>query len=122
MILSMIRFSENFKTLLKCTHCGMLYVGKSIIPLNLRMNIHRKGNSVCERSVGHYSYVCKNARLSFEVIEKSSGNGYENGIKNNDILEYRNKKNHQSISKLIILTIKDLSLFILIPFFMELTS
>ena len=58
-------------------------------PLILRMNIHRRGKSGCENSFHHYRNFCKNTIFSLQVIEKLRGNGYENGIKDNNMLEYR---------------------------------
>ena len=45
---------QNYIYLLTCTGCGIQYVGESIIPINKRMNIHRKGKSGCEISINHY--------------------------------------------------------------------
>ena len=53
-----------------CTHCGIQYVGESITPFNLRINIHRRGKSGCEISIDKYRNVCKNATFSIEMIEK----------------------------------------------------
>ena len=37
----------------------------------------------------NYKNVCKNATFSIQVTEKLPSNGYENGIKDNTMLEYR---------------------------------
>ena len=37
----------------------------------------------------NYKNVCKNATFSIQLTEKLPGNGYENGIKDNTMLEYR---------------------------------
>lgn len=67
----------------------MQYVGGCFTPLNLRMNIHMRENSGCEVPIDHYKDVCKSATFSIKVIEKVLGNGYENRIKDNAMLEYR---------------------------------
>ena len=54
--------------------------------LSLRMNIHRIGKPGCQISIDHYRNVCKSAAFSIQVIENLSGNGYENGIKENAML------------------------------------
>ena len=56
------------------------------------MNIHRREKSGCEISIDQYRNVCKNTTFSIQVIEKLPGNGYKNGIKDNNILEYRYKR------------------------------
>ena len=53
------------------------------------MNIHRRGKSGYEIFIDHYRNVCKNGTFSIQLIEKLPGNGYENGIKDNAMLEYR---------------------------------
>ena len=50
------------------------------------MNIHRIGKPGCQISIDHYRNVCKSAAFSIQVIENLSGNGYENGIKENAML------------------------------------
>ena len=53
------------------------------------MNINMRENSGCEVPIDHYKDVCKTATFSIKVIEKVLGNGYENRIKDNAMLEYR---------------------------------
>ena len=72
-----------------CTHWGIQYAGESVTALNLTINIHRIGKSGCEISIGHYRNVCNNATFSIQVNGKLPENNYENGIKNNAMLEYR---------------------------------
>ena len=42
-----------------------------------------------ETSIDHYGNVSKIAAFSFQVTEKLPWNGYENGIKDNAMLDYR---------------------------------
>ena len=58
-------------------------------PLNLRVNIHRRGKSGCETYIDHYTNVCKNAIFSIQMIEKLPGNGYESETNDNTMLEHR---------------------------------
>ena len=46
---------QNSIYLLTCAHSRIQYVGESIAPLNLRMNIERRGKSGCEISIDHYT-------------------------------------------------------------------
>ena len=55
------------------------------------MNIYRIGKSGCEISIDHCRNACKNKTFSIQVTENFPGNGYENGIKENAMLEYRLK-------------------------------
>ena len=50
---------RNYNYLLTCKICGIQYVSESITPVNLRMNVHRKGKSGCEHSINHYKNICK---------------------------------------------------------------
>ena len=45
---------RNYIYLLTYKNCGIQYVGESITPVNLGMNVHRKGKSDCEYSINHY--------------------------------------------------------------------
>ena len=55
------------------------------------MNIYRIGKSGCEISIDHCRNACKNKTFSIQVTENFPRNGYENGIKENAMLEYRLK-------------------------------
>ena len=59
------------------------------LPLNLRINVHKRGKSGCETYIDHYTNVFKNATFSIQMIEKLRGNDYESGIRDNAMLEYR---------------------------------
>ena len=72
---------QNYIYLLTRKSCGVQYVGESIVPLNLRMNIHRKGKSGCEISINHYTNVCPNSSFWIQILEKLPGDGYKNGAK-----------------------------------------
>ena len=60
---------QNYVYLLTCLSCGVQYVGESIVPVNLRMNVHRKGKSGCEILIDHFTNVCPGANFSIEVID-----------------------------------------------------
>ena len=49
---------QNYVYLLTCLSCGVQYVGESIVPVNFRMNIHRKEKTGCEILIDHFSNVC----------------------------------------------------------------
>ena len=53
------------------------------------MNVYRKGKSGCEISINHYKNVCKNASFTIQILENLPGNGYKNGSKDLEMLEYR---------------------------------
>ena len=80
---------QNYIYVLKCSSCHVQYVGESIVPLNLRMNIHRRGKSGCEVSIDHYKNVCPGATFSIQVLEKLPGDGYKNGKMDLAMLKYR---------------------------------
>ena len=75
---------QNYIYLLTSRHCDIQCAGENITPLNLRMDIPRKGKAECEISVDH-----KNATFSIQVTEKLPGNGYKTVIKDNAWLKYR---------------------------------
>ena len=69
--------------------CNVQYVGESVVTVNLRMNVHRKGKSGCEISIDHYTNVCPGAEFSIQILEKLPGNGYTNGVVDPAMREYR---------------------------------
>ena len=71
---------QNYIYLLTCLCCYVQYVGESVIFVNLRMNIHRKGKSGCEVLIDHFSNVCPGSSFSIQILEKLPGNGYTNGV------------------------------------------
>ena len=48
---------RNCIYLLTCKNCGILYIGESITPVNVRMNIHGKGESGCELCISTLSVL-----------------------------------------------------------------
>ena len=69
--------TKNIVYLLSCECCNMQYVGETTIALNERMNIHRTSKSGCENFIEHFSEVCSKKSFSIHVIEKLSGDGYD---------------------------------------------
>ena len=63
----------------QCSSCFVQYVGESVRPLNLRMNIHRTSKSGCQISIDHYKDVCPGATFSIQILEVLPGDGYLNG-------------------------------------------
>ena len=80
---------QNYVYLLTCLSCGVQYVGESIVPVNLRMNVHRKGKTGCEILIDHFSNVCPRASFSIDILEKLPGNGYLNGSIDAEMRKYR---------------------------------
>ena len=80
---------QNYVYLLTCLSCGVQYVGESIVPVNLRMNVHRKGKSGCEILIDHFSNVCPGSNFSIDILEKLPGNGYINGSIDAEMRKYR---------------------------------
>ena len=74
---------------LTCSSCLFQYVGESVTPLHLRMNIHRTGKTGCEVAIDHYKNVCPGATFSIQIVETLPGNGYSNGVVDSTMLEYR---------------------------------
>ena len=80
---------QNYIYLLTCCCCYVQYVGESVIFVNLRMNIHRKGKSGCEVLIDHFSNVCPGSSFSIQILEKLPGNGYTNGVVDEQMRKYR---------------------------------
>ena len=80
---------QNYVYLLTCLSCGVQYVGESIVPVNLRMNIHRRGKSGCEILIDHFSNVCPGALFSIDILEKLPGDGYNSGSIDDKMRKYR---------------------------------
>ena len=79
---------QDYIYVITCSSCSVQYVGESVTPLNLRMNVHRRGKSGCEIAIDHYKNVCPNATFNIQIVEILPGNGYKNedfGDKNNII-------------------------------------
>ena len=83
---------QNFIYLLSCNSCNIQYVGESISPLHMRMNIHRTGKTGCSHCIEHFSNVCPGSTFTIQVIEKLPGNGYINGSIDATMREYRLKR------------------------------
>ena len=75
---------QNYIYLLTCNFCNIQYVGESVIHLNLRMNIHRKGKTGCEVLIDHFSNVCCGCSFRIQILEKLPGDGYCQGNKRID--------------------------------------
>ena len=80
---------QNYVYVLQCSSCGVQYVGESVIPVNLRMNIHRRGKSGCEVAIDHFKNVCPGATFSIQILENLPGNGYKNGVVDSEMLKRR---------------------------------
>ena len=80
---------QNYIYVLTCSSCCVQYVGESVVPLHLRMNIHRRGKTGCEIAIDHYRNVCPGATFSIQILESLPGNGYHNGVVDPAMLEYR---------------------------------
>ena len=83
---------QNYIYLLSCSTCGVQYVGESIIPINKRMNIHRRAKSGCSIFINHFTNVCPGASFSIQIIEKLEGNGYLHGAIDPEMRERRLKR------------------------------
>ena len=53
------------------------------------MIIHKTRKSECEISIDRYRNVCEKAKFWIQFIETLPGNAYKDGIKDNDMLDYR---------------------------------
>lgn len=80
---------QNYVYLLSCLSCGVQDVGESIVPINLRMNIHRTSKSGCTFMIEHFNNVCPGASFSIQILEKLPGDGYLNGAIDNDMRQLR---------------------------------
>ena len=80
---------QNYIYVITCSSCLVQYVGESVVPVNLRMNIHRRAKSGCEISIDHFKNVCPDATFKVQIVEKLPGNGYKNGKVDSAMLKYR---------------------------------
>ena len=91
---------QNYVYLLTCNTCGIQYVGESIIPVNKRMNIHRRAKSGCQIFINHFTKICPGATFSIQIIEKLEGNGYLHGAIDPETREHRLKREDHWIKTL----------------------
>ena len=91
---------RNYIYLLTCKNFGIQYVGDSITPVNLRMNIHQKGKSGCEHSINYYKNACKGAGLSIHILEKLEGDGSINGHRDFAVQNIRLQREEYWMKKL----------------------
>ena len=66
---------RNCIYLLTCKNCGILYIGESIAPVNVRINIHGKGKSGCELCISTLSvltsvFMSTKVPVSLFIFEK----------------------------------------------------
>ena len=80
---------QNYIYVLTCTCCYVQYVGESICPVHLRMNIHRRGKSGCEIAIDHFKNVCPGATFTILILEVLPGDGFANGKIDPAMLEFR---------------------------------
>ena len=81
-------------------NCGIQYVSESITPVNLKMNIHRKGKSGCEHSINHYQNICKGASFSIPILEKLERVGFINGQRDFTVQKLHLKRKDYWMKKL----------------------
>ena len=101
--------STNVIYLLTCQSCTIQYVGETCQPkLSDRISKHRPCTESIVKEPGcryvkeHFtSGPCKDALFSVHIIEKLQGNGRnENGELNEEVTEYRRKREHWWINEL----------------------
>ena len=80
---------QNYVYLLTCKCCFVQYVGESVTPLHLRINIHRKGKSGCEILINHFHNTCPNSSFTIQILEVLPGNGYKNGSLDKEMTKIR---------------------------------
>ena len=90
---------QNYIYMLCCLSCCVQYVGESVVSVNLRMNVHRKGKKGCEIAINHFKNVCPGSKFSVQILEKLPGNGYVNGKVDTKMLEYRLEREDYWIKK-----------------------
>ena len=63
--------------------CGIEYVGKSVINLNLKMNNYRRGKSGCEIAINHFKNVYPGSKFATQILEKLPDNSYRRLLNQN---------------------------------------
>ena len=91
---------QNYIYLLTCLSCYVQYVGESIIPVNKRMNIHRRAKSGCTICIDHFSKVCPGSAFSIQILEKLPGDGYANGTIDDQMRDNRLEREDYWIKRL----------------------
>ena len=84
--------TQNVVYLLTCKKCHYQYVGESCIPLHKRINIHRTSESGCEIFINHFSTCCIAQSFSIQVIEVFEGDGYKDGVVDEDMRRIRRER------------------------------
>ena len=84
--------TQNVVYLLTCKKCRYQYVGESCIPLHKRINIHRTSESGCEIFINHFSTCCIASSFSIQVIEVFEGDGYKDGVVDEDMRRIRRER------------------------------
>ena len=68
--------TQNIIYLCTCLCCGIQYVGETISPMRIRMNVHRTGKEGCEHEIRHCKESCNGFNFTFQILEKLPGDGY----------------------------------------------
>ena len=91
---------QNYVYLLTCKCCFVQYVGESVTPLHLRINVHRKGKSGCEILINHFSSCCKNSSFVIQILEVLPGDGYKDGALDKEMTAFRKEREDDWIKTL----------------------
>ena len=70
--------SQNLIYILTCKNCNIQYVGETVLPVNKRINIHRKAKSGCERVIKHFRNDSARSSIIIQIFELFPGTGYKN--------------------------------------------
>ena len=94
--------SQNIIYLLTCQHCGIQYIGETILPFHKRNNLHRTEPN--QHIEFHIDTSCPNYWFSYQIIEKLPGNGYnEDGSIDEAMSQIRKDKEDVWIKKMRVL-------------------
>lgn len=83
---------QNYVYLLTCKSCFVQYVGESVTPLHLRINVHRKGKSGCEIVINHFNCCCPNSSFFIQILELLPGDGYKDGALDTEMTALRKER------------------------------
>ena len=68
----------------------MQYIGESVINVNLRMNIHGRGESVSKIAISGFKNVCPGSKFTIQMLKKLPGKGFRNDTVDSQILTIDN--------------------------------
>lgn len=71
-----VRFKTMDMSVIACVLWYAVYIGESVINVNLRMNIHGRGESVSKIAISGFKNACPGSKFTIQMLKKLPGNGF----------------------------------------------